>query len=405
MTIEISVIIPVLDQWTLTEACLRSLAAHSPDTIEVIVVDNASTDETPQACPPLGQTLFPERFHYLRQETNRNFGPAGNIGARHARGNRLFFLNNDTEVQKNWLPPLQHTLTNPRIGAVGPRLLYPEGRVQHVGIACAPQGKPLHLFEYFPGEHPAALRKRRCQALTAAALLLDTALFHQLDGFFEGFRNGCEDLDLCARIRATDLQLAVNPESVIIHHTSQSAGRFDHDDANAALLHARQPNAFVPDLHLFARQEGYLLQLNAWLVPYMTPTRRPDEPEPREAGAVTRLLNQEPLWEHGYALLAAHAAASGDLDLALATLFHACQFFPSLTNYHKLHDLAARTGRVVLADDVAQKIGRVREILHAPHELHRKALALAAHFRALGQQDLSRIYARWADRPFSDAPA
>lgn len=400
MTIPVSVIIPVLNQWPLTERCLRTLAEHSSDLLEIIVVDNASIDDTPRSCPILGDTLFGERFAYLRQETNLNFGPACNLGASKARGDFLFLLNNDTELRPGWLPPLLTALENQKIGAVGPRLLYPNGRVQHVGIVFTPQLTPTHLFEHFPGNHPAVLTRRRCQAITAAAMLLPTSLFRDLSGFFEGFRNGSEDLDLCARIRAKGLQLAICPESVVIHHAGSSGGRFDHDDANATLLRSRQAHAFTPDLHLFARQAGYVLCLNSWLVPYLSPLRTPTPKNATGLDTTTlrQILNSEPLWESGYELLANAAIVDDDAELALETRYLQCQFFPESTHYNALHQLARQTGRSDLAQDVGRKIQYINERLACPLDLTDTAKKLAAHFRVSGQSELYDLYQNWSKK-------
>lgn len=396
MSARVSIIIPVLDQWPLTERCLRTLAGNSPEDIEILVIDNASSDGTREACPSLCGTLFGPRFRYLRQETNLNFGPACNLGAAHAQGGVLLFLNNDTELRTNWLPPLLEALDNPRIGAAGPRLLYPDGRVQHVGTAFSPQLTPTHIFEHFPGDHPAALARRRCQAITAAALLMRADLFRELGGFFEGFRNGSEDLDLCARIRAKGLQLAVCPESVVIHHTSRSAGRFEHDDANAALLRTRQAGAFVPDLHLFARQAGFRLRLTPWLTPFMTapgPARGAGEPE--TLADLRQALLREPLWREGYGRLVDAAMAAGDEPTALEGTFLLSQFFPDLAVYRRLQHTAAAQGRTGLAEDAAQKILIIAGILEDRPKLVKTARHLAARFRAAGQPELHALYRDW----------
>lgn len=94
-----SIIIPVLNKWELTKACLESLRAHTSAAdgeIEVILIDNASKDATPLEAPALGQAFFGAGFVYLPQSVNRNFSASCNIGARAATGDLLFFLNNDT---------------------------------------------------------------------------------------------------------------------------------------------------------------------------------------------------------------------------------------------------------------------------------------------------------------------
>ena len=103
----LSVVIPVYDQFPLTRDCLLSLREHTPRTdIEIIVVDNGSSDATANELEPLGDSLFAERFHAIRLDENRNFGPACNLGANAARGELLFFLNNDSILTSGWLEPL-----------------------------------------------------------------------------------------------------------------------------------------------------------------------------------------------------------------------------------------------------------------------------------------------------------
>ncbi|TVQ97634.1 MAG: glycosyltransferase, partial [Desulfovibrionales bacterium] len=87
----LSIVIPVFNQWPLTEQCLRSLREHTPGRFfEVIVVDNASTDETATHCEALGTSLFPDRFNYLPLPENLGFGRACNFGADQAEGEFLF---------------------------------------------------------------------------------------------------------------------------------------------------------------------------------------------------------------------------------------------------------------------------------------------------------------------------
>ena len=128
MSLHISVIIPIFNCWELTRACLSSLRRHTlGDYLEVIAVDNHSSDLTATELGPLGKGLFGDNFHLLRQERNLGFAAACNLGAGGARAPYLFFLNNDTLLTPNWSAPLLSTLReSSRLGAIGPLLLYPE---------------------------------------------------------------------------------------------------------------------------------------------------------------------------------------------------------------------------------------------------------------------------------------
>ena len=254
-----SVIIPVFNKWELTAACLRSLRDHTPDLdFEVIVADNGSSDDTAHTLHPLGESLFDRRFVRIRFEENRNFGPACNAGAKAASAPLLFFLNNDTLLTPGWAPPLLEALAaDPCLGGAGPLLLYEDRTVQHLGVAFS-LSRVEHLYQGFLPDHPAAKRKRRLQAVTAAALMLPRELFFQHEGFYEDYRNGFEDLDLCLRIGQSGKHFACVPASVVIHLESRTPGRKDNDAHNSALLTQRCRNLFRPDKHLHGLRDGFL---------------------------------------------------------------------------------------------------------------------------------------------------
>ena len=181
----VSVIIPAWNLWQMTAACLRSLATHSAgQDLEVLVVDNGSTDATAGELEPLGQSLWGAGFKALRLPENLGFAKACNLGARAAAGELLFFLNNDTTCTAGWLPPLRAAFENARLGAAGPLLLYPDGTAQHCGISFSPFCKVSHIYEHFPGNHPVLRKKRPLQAITGAALMLRRQVFEACGGFF-----------------------------------------------------------------------------------------------------------------------------------------------------------------------------------------------------------------------------
>ena len=204
-TPQVSIIIPVFNKWELTRNCLESLRTHTPEDVEVIVADNASSDDTVTELDRLGSALFGPRFRSIRNAENINFGPACNAGARAAAAPLLLFLNNDTLLTPCWLAPLLKALERPGTGAVGPLLLYADRTVQHLGITFSIAGTVSHLYRGFPEDHPVVGRKRQLQAITAAALLLRKDLFFEAGAFYPEYLNGFEDVELCARIRQLGL--------------------------------------------------------------------------------------------------------------------------------------------------------------------------------------------------------
>jgi len=253
-----SVIIPVYNNWSLTAACLRSLRENTPEyAYEVIIADNGSTDDTARELPDLGRTLFGERFHHIRFEENRNFGPACNAGAARATAPLFFFLNNDTLLTQGWAPPLVRALhDDSRLGAAGPLLLYEDDTVQHLGVAFDVSGVE-HLYRSFPRTHPMVTKRRHLQALTGAALMVPADIFHKHGGFHEGYENGFEDIDLCLHIHATGKKLSCIAESVIYHLESRTPGRKAGDADNARLLFQRCGHLYAPDKHVLGLKDGF----------------------------------------------------------------------------------------------------------------------------------------------------
>ena len=121
----VSVIIPVYNKFAWTAACLRSLAEQAgPVPFEVIVVDDGSTDATAERLAAI------DGVRSVRNARNLGFVGSCNAGAAVARGEFVFFLNNDTVVTPGWLETLVECFAQePEAGLVGSRLVYPDGRL------------------------------------------------------------------------------------------------------------------------------------------------------------------------------------------------------------------------------------------------------------------------------------
>ena len=324
-----SVVIPVRNKWELTEACLRSLAdTLAGKACEIIVVDNASSDATGEACPALGQALFGDFFRYRRSESNLNFGPASNLGAKMARANFLLFLNNDTLAvpgHEDWHDKLVRDFSAwPDVAATGPVLLYPPAAgnplgatVQHLGVFVTPTFKVGHLYEGIPADSPLAAKRRFFQVITAACMLIPRALFLEHGGFDEGYVNGFEDVDLCARLFAAGWRMTVNPEARLYHLTSQTPGRHSHEEANSRRFAAGSMRHLVPDWHIHLASDGLELQVTEWQsmspgMPALDQAKLAPLLAAGDADALTGALKRFPLWHEGYAELAGLLSKAGD---------------------------------------------------------------------------------------------
>lgn len=346
----VSVIIPAWNLWDMTAACLRSLAEHTHgENMEVVVVDNGSTDATATELEPLGKALFGADFRPVRLPENQGFARGCNAGAAASEGDLLFFLNNDTTMTPNWLPPLRQALEQPRVGAVGPLLLYPNGTVQHCGIYFTPFMAVGHLYEGFPGSHAAPRKKRPLQAITGAALLLRKSVFMDCGGFYEEYRNGFEDMDLCCELRARGYKLAVEGGSVIVHHTSQTPGRFDHNTFNGELLMRRHGSSLKPDLHTLVALDGYELEmgpdLDVWpVLPQAQEERRNKAFDALFASddVCREMLEQEPLWRGGWHRLMDMLEAGGNAREALQCAVRCAMFFGDTVSRQRLLALTSR---------------------------------------------------------------
>jgi GT2 family glycosyltransferase len=244
--IDVSVVIPVYNAFDFTRRCLESLydSFGGRIRIEVIVVDNASFDETRS----LENASF-ANLRYIRLPENRGFAAACNMGAEAAKGDCLFFLNNDTFVFPGSVEALYKCFgTDRSIGIAGSRLLFPDYSIQHAGLACNEELRFEHIFSGYPSEHPFVLEKRGLLAVTGASLMIRRSDFEEIGRFDEAYKNAYEDIDLCLRMRESGREVLYVPESVLIHYEGSSEGRKLKERAARKIFLERWRGKISPDL-------------------------------------------------------------------------------------------------------------------------------------------------------------
>ncbi|HTL56543.1 MAG TPA: glycosyltransferase family 2 protein [Candidatus Limnocylindrales bacterium] len=247
-----SIIIPVFNQAALTHQCLQTLIAQG--TNELIVVDDASTDNTPQLLES-----YRDRVRVIKHSENQGFAAACNHGAAVATGQYLVFLNNDTIPQPSWLEALEnHADLHSQAAVVGSKLLYPDERVQHAGVVICQDRYPRHLYRGFPAAHPAVRKSRRFQIVTGACMLVRREAFEAARGFDPAFRNGFEDVDLCLRLGCAGFEVHYCAESVLHHLESVSPGRLRRARANVALYRERWLSRVHPDDFEYYAADGLI---------------------------------------------------------------------------------------------------------------------------------------------------
>lgn len=238
---ELSIIIVNWNGKDVLPACLRSVAENPPSVdYRVIVVDNASTDESRQwLASGEAAKLFPEGcFEVILNDENVGFGRANNQAMRAFPSDYYFLLNSDAEVLGKAIDVLLETAKEDKnIGAVGPKLLNTDGSLQ----PCVWRNPPsawefpvnvLRLYKFMPRRVRGNLllgsfwdhnEKRDVKLIFGAAMLLSSNAFRVTKGFDESFQMYSEDLDLCLRIVKSNLRIVFVPNAEVIHHGGKSS--------------------------------------------------------------------------------------------------------------------------------------------------------------------------------------
>lgn len=209
-----SVVIPVHGRWDLTEVCLQTLRVNTSRPLEIIVVDNASPDETPQRLAELDGVTT------ITCATNLGFAGGTNVGLKAANGEFVCLLNNDTEVMPGWLEAMHDALAVEGTGMVGPRSNSISG-LQF--ILDGPDMDDLEVARRWGRAQAAAGAGNtwRILRLVGFAMMLRGDLLEEVGGLDEGVGLGnYEDDDLCQRIRRRGLHLRVADGAVVLHHGS-----------------------------------------------------------------------------------------------------------------------------------------------------------------------------------------
>ncbi|MFL6689870.1 MAG: glycosyltransferase family 2 protein [Alphaproteobacteria bacterium] len=229
----VSIIIPTRDRADLMGPCLQSVwdsQTHYPRPFELIIMDNESCEpETLQlferAAREHGAKVIP--FH-----SAFNWSAINNHAARRAEGDILLFLNNDTQVlTPDWIRELTSNAIRPDVGAVGARLLYEDGTIQHGGVVLG--GRAVHEGG---GQRPSdggylgrTALQRNVSAVTGACLATRKDIFLELGGFDEmNLKVAFNDIDYCLKIRAAGYSVIYTPFATLYHFESKSRG-LDND--------------------------------------------------------------------------------------------------------------------------------------------------------------------------------
>lgn len=224
----ISIIIPTRDNGNVLRRCIESIQKNSSyRNFELIILDNGSVESSTlsflQELQDQGQALV------IRHDAPFNFSELNNIGVNKANGELLLFLNDDTEVLcDDWLERMGGYAQLPHIGAVGAKLLYPDGNeIQHAGVLNLTIG-PVHAFLRHDCDRPAYFMRNLLEydwlAVTGACLMMEASKFKALGGFDTTFPIAYNDIELCLRAIEKGYYNVVCQAVTLIHHESVSRG-------------------------------------------------------------------------------------------------------------------------------------------------------------------------------------
>lgn len=279
----VNIIVPFRDKPDLLKTCMNSILSKSSyQNFEIIGVDNNSQDvETRETIHELQRS--DSRVRFLRFDAPFNYSAINNFAARNTDGEHLLLLNNDTEVlTSDWIEAMLEHSQRPEVGAVGAKLLYPDGTLQHAGVVIGLGGVAGHPHLFLPADHPGYFARaqltQNMSAVTFACAMTRRQVFEQLGGLNEqDLTIAFNDVDYCLRAREAGYLIVYTPNAVLYHHESKSRGYEDNPEkqkrfaAETAYIQRRHAetlkkgdpyyNPNLSLLHAFVPADDYVARL------------------------------------------------------------------------------------------------------------------------------------------------
>jgi len=234
----VTLIIPTRNGYRLLKNCMDSIRQKTTyPNYQILIVDNGSDQQ--ETLEYLGKISMEPDISVRRDDRPFNFAALNNAAVKQAGGTLVALVNDDIEViTPGWLDEMVSLALQPGVGAVGAKLLYPNGNIQHAGVVLGLGGVAGHAFRLFPREDPGyhyrAQLTSSYSAVTAACLVIRKSTYLDIGGMEEeGLAIAFNDTDLCIRVRETGLRNVWTPHAVLFHHESASRGYEDNPEKQA----------------------------------------------------------------------------------------------------------------------------------------------------------------------------
>ena len=219
---KVSIIIPSRGPSRVLKTCLKSILSRTQyPNFEIVIVNNGP--QPPDQSPYYRRLARHPRLKIIHFSQPFNYSAANNFGARHASGDILVFLNNDTRIiTPSWLDELSMWVQRPEVGAVGAKLIHSDGTLQHAGVILGLTGFAGHIFAGLPenqfGIYGLAEWYRDVLAVTGACLTVRRQVFTQAGGFDENLVLCGNDVAFCLNLVESGLRVVYNPFVRLLHH-------------------------------------------------------------------------------------------------------------------------------------------------------------------------------------------
>ena len=331
----ISIIVPVYNEISQTIACLKSISQqHVSVDYEVILAD----DTSPDPFHTILKTISGLRYH--RNPENLGFLNNCNANAKHARGDYLIFLNNDTLVSSGWMERLYRTFTeHGDVGIAGSKLIFPNGNLQEAGGIIWEDASGWNWGRNQNPDHPRYNYVRDVDYVSGASLMIPTELWKEIGGFNTDLEKAYyEDTDICFKVRSMRKRVVYQPSSEVIHieglssGTDVTSGAKKYQEVNrgtfrkiwADALGTHLANGTTPEVASDRMAKAHILYIDA-----VTP-----EPD-KDSGSVDAFYTMKILQGQGYRVHfvpGSNFAHWGEATESLERMGVECIYAPFYTN-------------------------------------------------------------------------